>query len=351
MIRVRSTLAAILLLSHAAKAAEDAGSVLVETIPSHLGSLPDIVTAYGTAGPALDGSMTISLQSQGRIDRFLVTPGEAVRAGEPLLQFELSQSALGSFEQARTALATARLDRSRIQDLVQQKLATKDQLTQATKAVTDAQINLDTLVRSGSNQPRVTIKAPFDGVVSTIPVAQGDTIAPGATMMTMIRADGLVVNVGVEPSQRLRLHPGDAVALEDLTTRQPLAAGRLARIDGLINPKTRLVDADIATGAALLPGAAFRADITVGAFKGYVVPRDAVLGEGEDVAIYQVAGGTAHRVAVTIVGSTAEQSVVTGAIDPRRPIVVKGNYQLSDGMAVRVADTAAPPATTASSAP
>ena len=71
--------------------AVEEGSVLVTTIMPRKGSLPDIVTAYGTAGPAVDGSMTISLQSQGRVLRFDVMPGEAVKAGQPLLKFGVSR--------------------------------------------------------------------------------------------------------------------------------------------------------------------------------------------------------------------------------------------------------------------
>ena len=73
-----------------ASAAEE-GSVLVTTMAPRQGSLPDIITAYGTAGPALNGSMTISLQSQGRVLQFDVTPGEAVKAGQPLLEFGVSE--------------------------------------------------------------------------------------------------------------------------------------------------------------------------------------------------------------------------------------------------------------------
>jgi hypothetical protein len=42
---------------------------------------------------------------------------------------------------------------------------------------------------------------------------------------------------------------------------------------------------------------------------------------------------------VTIVGSTGDQSAVTGAIDPAKPIVLQGNYQLEDGMEVRLGET------------
>lgn len=319
--------------------AAEEGSVLVTTIMPRKGSLPDIVTAYGTAGPAVDSSMTISLQSQGRVLRFDVTPGEAVKAGQPLLKFGVSESALGSYRQAEIALQTAKVERFRIAQLLKQQFATKDQLTQADKAIADAQTTLDTLKKSGSDQPDLTIKAPFDGVVSTIPVAQGDTIATGAPMMTLMRGDGLVVRVGIEPAQRFRMKRGDPVMLQPMTSGGAPALGTLIRIDGLLNPKTHLIDADVATPAHLLPGAAFKAQITVGHFDGFVVPRDAVLSDAEGAYVFQIGDGKAHRVAVTIVGSAGDQTAVAGVIDPAKPIVLQGNYQLEDGMEVRFSAT------------
>ena len=283
--------------------------------------------------------MTISLQSQGRVLQFDVTPGEAVKAGQPLLEFGVSESALGSDRQAETALQTAKVERARIAQLLRQQLATKDQLTQADKAIADAETTLDTLKKSGSGQPNLSIKAPFDGVVSAIPVAQGDTIAPGAPMITLMRIDGLVVSVGIEPAQRHRLKRGDPVMLLPMTSGGAPASGTLVRIGALLNPRTHLIDADVAPSARLLPGAVFMAQITVGKFDGFIVPRDVVLSHAEGAYLFQTDGGKAHRVAVTIVGSTGDQSAVTGAIDPAKPIVLQGNYQLEDGMEVRLGET------------
>jgi biotin carboxyl carrier protein len=185
------------LLGLAPGVAAEEGSVLVTTMAPRRGSLHHHLR---DGRSALNGSMTISLQSQGRVLQFDVTPGEAVKAGQPLLEFGVSESALGSDRQAETALQTAEVERARIAQLLRQQLATKDQLTQADKAIADAETTLDTLKKSGSGQPNLSIKAPFDGVVSAIPVAQGDTIAPGAPMITLMRIDGLVVSVGIEPS-------------------------------------------------------------------------------------------------------------------------------------------------------
>ena len=155
-------------------------------------------------------------------------------------------------------------------------------------------------------------------------------------MMTLCGWTGSqCVTVGIEPAQRFRMKLGNPVMLQPMTSGGAPAPGTLVRIDGLLNPKTHLIDADVATSARLLPGAAFMAQITVGQFDGFIVPRDVVLSDAEGVYLFQTASGKARRVAVTIVGSAGDQSAVTGAIDPAKPIVLQGNYQLEDGMEVR----------------
>jgi hypothetical protein len=111
----------------------------------------------------------------------------------------------------------------------------------------------------------------------------------------------------------------------------------------MLNPKTRLVDADVSVPAgSVISGAAFRADIKVGELKGWIVPHDAVLTDATGSYLFQVTAATASRVAVTVLGATGADDVVRGSVDPQRPVVVQGNYQLADHMAVRASEAPAP---------
>ena len=315
--------------------ADDAPSVLVQTEMPRQGALPDILSVYGTAMPALNGGMTLSIQQEGRVTAIEVTPGEKVQAGQHLLEFSASATASSAYQQATSALSLAQAERAHAAQLLRQQLATRDQLAQADKAVADAQATLDALRREGGGEPVRNLDAPFDGIVETIPVAQGDRVQPGTPLVTMVRLDGLVVTVGIEPGDQDRVRPGQSVRLVPLAKGQPID-GHVLRVDAILNPKTRMVDADIAVPVgAVMPGAAFRADVTVGQFQGWVVPHDAVLTDDKGAYVFQVSGGNATRIDVTLVGSRDGQDIVTGALDPARELVVQGNYQLNDGMAVR----------------
>ena len=106
----RHLLALLLLLIAGRAWADDPPSVLVQTKPAERGSLPDLVEAYGTAAPALNGGMTISLQQEGLVAAIAVTPGETVRQGQSLLQFGESAAASSTYQQAVSALTFARTE-------------------------------------------------------------------------------------------------------------------------------------------------------------------------------------------------------------------------------------------------
>ena len=336
-----SRVALILSLLGSSALADEPASVAVQTESPREGTVPDLVTAYGSAAPALDGGMTLSLQQDGRVLAIAVTPGETVHAGQRLLDFGASPAAVSTYQQAVSALTAARQQRAHAAQLLGQQLATRDPLAQADKAVADAQATLDALNREGADRPSQTLAAPFDGIIATIPLAQGDRVQPGATLMTITRLDGLVVTVGIEPGARARIHPGATVHLVPLAGG-PELDGQVLRMDGMLNPRTRFVDADVSVPpGSVISGAAFRADIKVGELNGWIVPHDAVLTDANGSYLFQVAGAAASRVKVTIVGAAGGEDVVQGTLDPQHPIVVQGNYQLSDKTPVRVSDAGA----------
>jgi len=85
-------------------------------------------------------------------------------------------------------------------------------------------------------------------------------------------------------------------------------------------------------------GEAARVSITTGTLRGFVVPHDAILVDnGGHPYVVQAVRTKARKVPVTIVGSQAARDVIAGrGLDPSQPLVLAGNYQLRDGMTLRV---------------
>ncbi|WP_298691323.1 efflux RND transporter periplasmic adaptor subunit [uncultured Sphingomonas sp.] len=322
---------------------EDAGqqptpSVQVTTVPARQGSATLWLTAFGSATPSTTATQTLSIAQPGQVTRLAVTAGATVKAGQALLLFAVQPSALSGYEAAVTTLATARKQRDTTAQLLGQQLATRDQLAQADKGVADARAALEAMRREGAGDAVQTLRAPYDGIVTAIPVAQGDRTQPGAALLTVARQGAILVTVGVDPAARDQVHPGAAVRLTDLGGTAAPAAGHVLRIDGQLNPATHLVDVDVTVAkGALLVGAPFQADIATGASNGWLVPHAAVVTSGDSARVFQVVGGKAHAIDVHILQTSAAQDVVAGTLDPRAALIVDGAYQVEDGGAVRQA--------------
>jgi RND family efflux transporter MFP subunit len=310
-------------------------SVLVNTVAPRQGALPAIVTAYGSVAPSEIGTRTFNEAQPGQVTRLFVAPGSAVKAGQALATFVTAPTSRSAYDQAVSALAAAQKARASTAQLLAQQLATTDQLVQADKAVSDARTSLAALRAEGAGTPVHTIVAPFAGVVTAVAVAQGDRTAAGATILTVARSGGIVVTVGIDPSQRGAVAVGQAASLKRLSGGGTIE-GRVVRVDGALNAVTKMVDVDLSFPAgALLPGEPMQVDIRTGAVNGWVVPHAAVVTAGGRPRIFQVQSGKAKAVPVTIRLSSDAGDVVDGTLSPQLPLIVSGAYQVTDGDAVR----------------
>ena len=311
-------------------------SVLVSTTMPHRGTVPEIVTAYGIATPAPNTATTLSLPRAGQVEALSVEAGTAVHAGGQLLTFHASPAAVLAYDQAVAALSLARQEKTHTAQLLSHQLATRSQLAQADKAVADAEANVAAQRRRGGGNAIQTVTAPFDGIVTTAYVKPGDRIAAGAPLLTLARSSGLAVSIGVEPDTWGKLHPGEAVKLTPLQDGGTSIDGTVRQVDAMLDLRTRKVGVVIGVASGVvLPNAGYRAEIVVGQLQGWPVPRDAVLTDSKGAYVFQVAGQKAHRVNVRIVGRFGETTVIDGPLDAKRPVVTQGNFQLTDGEAVR----------------
>ncbi|WP_395337402.1 efflux RND transporter periplasmic adaptor subunit [Novosphingobium sp. BL-8H] len=310
-------------------------SVLVTLARPVRGTLPATITAYGSAAPSEAGMVTVSMAQPGQLTSLAVTPGTAVRAGQVLGTFAVAPTARSAYLQAVSAVKAAEQQRRSTVDLLSQHLATSDQLAQADKALSDARTTLAGLAAEGAGASTHTLTAPFAGVVSSVTAAPGDRTQPGAPIMTIARAGGILVTVGIDPADRGRVAAGQKAEMKRLSGGTGVP-GQVVRVDQMLNAKTRMVDVDLSfpTGA-LLPGEGMEVAIHTADVAGWVVPHAAVVTAGGPARVFQDMGGKAKAVPVQIRLSTPQGDVVEGAIDAGRPIIVEGAYQVNDGDAVR----------------
>jgi membrane fusion protein (multidrug efflux system) len=336
---VKRLLIVLALLAPPLAAAGDAPSVLVRTEPLRQHTIKETLVGYGTLAPEVSGTVDINLPRPGRISALDVSPGQVVKRGARLLELRTSPGAALGYRQAENALAYARSELARAEQLVAQKLATESQLSAARKALADAEAALEAQRRLGTGTATESVKAPFDGVVVSVGAALGDRVAAGTAVLKLARLAGLRVLLGIEPSDSFAVRAGMPVRLTPVFDAVRTVDAHVAAVHGMVNPQTQLVDVVVRISSGdLLPGMRVKGEITLATRTGWAVPRSAVLRDGNGDYLYQVRDGVAHRVAITVESDGDRLLGISGSgLDPSLKVVAQGNYELHDGMAVREA--------------
>ena len=335
MMRRAALLLSALLAASTGIAAEPP-SVLVETVALKQQPMADTISGYGVVSPDTHALQTVSLPRPGRIAALLVSVGQVVGKGAPLLEFATGANATLGYRQAQQALEFAGDEAARIEQLAGQQLATQSQLAAAKKALADAEAALRAQEALGTGRPLEQVSAPFDGVVVALQASQGDRLAAGAPVLQLARAGGQRVVLGVEPDNVMSVRPGMAVSVAPVFNPKHKVAGRVAQVFGMINPQTNFVDVLVTVpGDGLMPGTRVYAEIQLSRKAEWVVPRSAVLRDARGAYVFQVRAGKARRVDVQTGLERDGLVVVHGGFAATEPVVSLGNYELHDGMNVR----------------
>ncbi len=335
MMRTGTVLLSLLLVSGALPAT-GAPSVQVQTVALKQQPMADTVTGYGVVSPDTRALQAVSLPRPGQIVGLLVSAGQLVKKGAPLLEFATGATAALGFRQAQQAVDFAQSEVVRVAQLASQQLATQSQLAVAKKGLADAEAALRAQETIGAGQAVEKVRAPFDGIVVTVQAAQGDRLTAGAPVLQLARAGEQRVLLGIEPFDVARVRAGMSVRVVPVFDPELHVTGRVAQVFGMINPQTQFVDVLVAVReGGLLPGTRVRAKIRLSRKVEWVVPRLAVLRDAQGAYIFQVHAGKARRVNVRTGIERDGLIAVQGAFSASEPVVSRGNYELRDGMAVR----------------
>jgi len=291
-----------------------AGPAAAQTAPAAPLSPLASMTVRVTRGPsavALDAVVeavrqtTLSSQVPGAIVSLTVKAGDTVRAGQPLLRIDAQSAQQGvsasvahvEAAQAQLQIATRELER-------QKQLFAKQYISQAALDRSAAQVDAaQAQVRALQAQTRASqaqtgfyvVNAPYAGVVSDVPVAQGDMVMPGRPLVVLHDPSALRVSAAVP--QALMGVAANAASVQyeipglgDNTRRRPAAVQVLPAVDAATHTAQLRVPLPALTQGAV-PGMFARVWLDMPAAAASApgrvfVPRSAVVRRGELQAVY-----------------------------------------------------------------
>ena len=311
----------------------------VEVAPIKEGTIAEEITVYGTIVPAAGAVQAITVPFESRVRRILVTEGQQVSKGEPLLEIEPSAETNLQTQQARNEYQSAQKALQYMQQRFDLKLATNDQLLQAQQALEQAQAKLESLRRRGSEGAQ-TIHADAASLVSKVAVQEGAIVSAGNAMIEMVAQNRLQARLGIEPADSSKVKAGQEVSLARINVPGTHAViGRIRKLSRAANATSHLIDGfvDLPSSSGFLLNEYVAGRISVASAQGLVVPRSAVLPAADRYVLFTVKGGRAQEHTVQVRLANAREVEVNGKdLVAGEPVVTLGNYELKDGMAVKV---------------
>ncbi|HEV2455699.1 MAG TPA: efflux RND transporter periplasmic adaptor subunit [Verrucomicrobiae bacterium] len=319
---------------------------------------------------------TVSSKVTGKVVSILIEEGMKVTNGQILARLDDSNvraaldvaraqllSSEAAVDETRANLKQANADYQRVSELAKQKISSQSDLDQAEAAAKSLQAHLEwqesqiAVARSQVDQSQqdledMTIRAPFDGVITTKDAQPGEMISPvsaggGFTRTgigTVVDMKSLEIDIDVNENYINRVEAG-----------QPVMATLDAYPDWKIPCKVIAIvptaDRDKSTvkvrvgfnqlDPRILPDmsvkVSFQNDNENGASaqRAVLVPKSAVVEQdGRDV-VFVVQDGRAERRAVTVNDTQDDNSSLGAGVAAGEKVVANPPVNLKDGMAVR----------------
>jgi len=309
-----------------------------------------------TEGVPITGNLrpieTVSVRArlEGDLEGIYVREGSHVTAGQLMARFEASEqvSGLESANADRTAaqgdLATAEWNLRQSEDLYKAGAIAEGELRIARNAVATAKAKLAAAasrVKTSSSSTRDTrVLAPTSGTVEKRLVENGEHVARGAEMFTVVRNNVLELAAQVPEKLANNVSPGQTV---DFLANGRNLQGRVARVSPTVDPMSRSVTVyvQVPNENGMIKGGTFATGtvLTRSVANAIAVPTSSIkqTASGKSI-VYRIEKGVLDTAGVDV-GITNERAgfaqIVTGL--SAGDSVVSGNVgSLGKGMKVQI---------------
>jgi membrane fusion protein, heavy metal efflux system len=331
------------------------------TVPENQMPHVSVVTVAPTRLPRalrLSGSVAynnfettpVITQVGGPVARILVSPGEYVHAGQPMLYVRSPDYAQTrtAYLKAKDALALAEKNYARAQDLYAHQAIAQADLQQSESTRNQAQADLQAAEQSvkvlgipnpesllsGPGSAEIPVLAPIAGEVVERLVGPGQVIQAGGTQCFTITNMGTVwVMANVYEKDLGYIHMGDSVEIQ--TDAYPTTfKGRISYIGAALDPTSRTLQVRIVTnnpGGKLKKDMYVTAVVSAGAINdALTVPDAAVLRNDENEPFVYIATGPNQfgQRLVTIGDSEGGNTQILTGLQPGDRVVGNGSLFL-----------------------
>jgi RND family efflux transporter MFP subunit len=305
-------------------------------------------------------SATLQPQVDGNLTKILVKSGDAVKAGQllmqidPLKQVATVQAQAAAEQPLKATYDYNQADIARQEQLYKSGIISKQAYEQAVQAFQNSKAALDAASAQTKTQKEqlayYNIRAPFAGIVGDIPVHLGDYVSATTALTTVDENADLEAYIYIPTDRAVQVKTGLAVDLLD-ESGKVLAHSTIYFVSPEVDNGLQgiLAKAPIPkSGERLRNGQIVNARITWGTSQAPTVPVLAVTRIGGQTFVYvaapQGAGYIAHEVSVNLGEPVGNMYPVLSGLKTGDRVILSGIQMLQEGAPVQPMQAPGPPA-------
>jgi membrane fusion protein (multidrug efflux system) len=311
----------------------------VTTAPATAATISRYLTAYGTVEFSADHLHALSVPYQARVVSVLALAGQALHQGDPIIVLKPTATAELERQHAGSDAQFAQSELHRVRTLFAQHLATNSEVAAAEQAARNAEATQTAARGRFGNLAERTLHADSDGIVVSLTAHHDDILAADTQFAQIGDNNGLQLRLGIEPSAGAQVTTGQNVSFTLLQNDARPMQAKVERVSHQLDAQTRLIDvyATPDKPEQLSPGTAVTAKIEIATRPNVLsVPRSAVLYRDGKAFVFAIAAGKAAQRWVDVGDDDGTRIEIRSGLEANTPVVTLGNYELRDGMAVRV---------------
>lgn len=278
--------------------------------------------------------VTLTTRVAGVISEILFKGGDKVKKDQPLVKLAAEPEAI--------AVETAEAQRAQANDAVQRYAQLNEAaVSRVAKAEADTALKVAdaALRRAREDLDRMTIKAPFDGIVGLTNLDVGDYLAIGTTVTTLDDRSSIIIEFTVPEAVAPSITIGMPMRASLAARPGEVHNGTVSAVGTRIDPVTRTltVRGEIPNpDLTLIPGSTFSVSVQLIGNEKPVVPGLAIQWDRAGAFLWRVKeDNTVERVDAAILARNGDQVFVDAKLEAGDKVVSEGGGLLRAGQKVK----------------
>lgn len=324
----------------AAKAAadkKDDKKLPVEIALAKKGSISSWILTTATLEP--DSQVTLVSETNGTVEKLYVEEGSVVREGQIIVQLAAREKQL-ALQKANIRLQNATMELDRRQKSYNQKIISQSEYD---KAKFEMEVAESEKKSAEVEMDRITIRAPFSGIITERFIEKGQTIQVQTQLFTLVDRDPLKAKIYLPEKEIFGIQENQIVNLALNAQKDVKFQGRVRQVNPSVDPKTGTVKVTVEVTQApeaVRPGSFIDVKLVTQRHEDSIlIPKKALVEEAGEKYVFVISKGAATRKNVEIGFMDDQNAEILNGVNTGDSVVIAGQGSLRDGIKTEIVAT------------